>query len=74
MAIVISKPSSESYIKALCEAADEIKLRAVEIIGDIDGRTNISVNITLNPHEIVTFDVSKTFIAGWKLNKKEESV
>ena len=74
MAIVISKPSSESYIKALCETADEIKLRAAEIIGDIDGQTSVSITINIQPHEIVTFDVSKTFIGGWKLNKKEESV
>lgn len=69
----ISKPSSENYIKALCETADEIKLRATEIIGDIDGQTSISITIKMNPQDIVTFDVFKTFIGGWKLNKKGES-
>lgn len=69
--ISIPKGSSESYIKALCETADEIKLRAAEIMGDIDGQTSVSITINVNPQEIVTFDVFKTFIGGWKLNKKE---
>ena len=71
--ISVPKVSSESYIKALCETADEIKLRAKEIVGDIDGQQSITVTINMNPQEIVTFDVFKTFIGGWKLNKKEES-
>jgi hypothetical protein len=73
VSINIVKHTSQSYIEALCEAADEIKLRAEEIIGDVDGQQNITVRINLNPHEVVTIDVFKTFISGWKQFKKEES-
>lgn len=74
MEINIPKGNSENYVEALMNATEDIKLRAEEIIGDVGGQTAITITINLNPHEIPTYDVYKTFIAGWKLIKKEESV
>ena len=65
----ISKPTSKDYVEALHIAADELKLRAEEIIGDIEGQQSIIVTIKFRPDEIVTIDVYKTFISGYKQNK-----
>lgn len=76
MSIKVPRTTTESYVEALYEAADEIKLRAKEIIGDIDGQLGVSISININPHEVVTIDVFKNFISGWKqqkLNKEESS-
>lgn len=59
-------PTSESYVDALCDAADEIKLRAKEIVGDIDGQQSITVTINMNPGEIITIDVFKSFVSAYK--------
>ena len=66
MSIRLPETTSQSYVEALHQAADEIKLRAEEIIGDIDGQQGITVAIHLNPHEIPTIDVFKTYIPGRK--------
>jgi hypothetical protein len=66
VSIKIPKSTSETYVDALCQAADEIKLRAEEFIGDINGQQSITIAINLNSHEIVTIDVYKTFISGYK--------
>lgn len=65
----ISKLTSKDYVEALHIAADELKLRAEEIIGDIEGQQSIIVTINFEPGEIVTIDVYKTFISGYKQNK-----
>ena len=66
MSIKLPEITSQSYVEALHQAADEIKLRAEEIIGDIDGQQGIAVAIHLNPHEIPTINVFKTYIPGRK--------
>ena len=66
MSIEIPRATAESYVEALCVAADEIKLRAKEIIGDIDGQLEVSVSINISPHEVVTIDVLKAYVSGWK--------
>jgi hypothetical protein len=60
------KSTSKDYVEALRIAADEIILRAEEIIGDIEGQQSINVTINFRPDEIVTIDVYKTFISGYK--------
>ena len=62
----LKEPITEHFVEALCEAAKEIIWRAEEIIGDIEGQQNITVTINLRPAEIVTIDVYKTFISGFK--------
>ena len=66
MSIRTISPTSESYVDALCDAADEIKLRAKEIVGDIDGQQSITVTINMNPGEIITIDVFKSFVSAYK--------
>jgi hypothetical protein len=68
MSIRTTSLTSESYVDALCDAADEIKLRAKEIVGDIDGQRRITVMINMNPGEIITIDVFKSFVSAY--NKK----
>jgi len=58
----------------LCQAADEIKLRAEEFIGDINGQQSITITINLNSQEIVTIDVYKTFISGYKQTTKMREI
>ena len=62
----LKEPTTEHFVEALCEAAKEIIWRAEEIIGDIEGQQNITVTINLRPAEIVTIDVYKAFISGYK--------
>jgi hypothetical protein len=66
MSIRTTSLTSESYVNALCDAADEIKLRAKEIVGDIDGQRGITVTINMNPGEMITIDVFKTFVSAYK--------
>jgi len=60
------KSTSKDYVEALRIAANELILRAEEIIGDIEGQQSIIVTINFKPDEIVTIDVYKTFISGFK--------
>lgn len=71
MSIRTTPPTSEDYVDALCDAADEIKLRAKEIIGDINGQLYITVTINMEPKEIVTIDVSKSFINSYKKSNEK---
>lgn len=73
MSIKLPKITSQSYVETLHQAADEIKLRAEEIIGDIDGQQGITVTIHLNSNEIATIDVLKTYISGWKQRKMNDA-
>ena len=66
MSIRTISPTSESYVDALCDAADEIKLRAKEMVGDIEGQQSITVTINMNPGEIITIDVFKSFVSAYK--------
>ena len=72
MSIRITSPTSESYVDALCDAADEIKLRAKEIVGDIDGQRSITVTINMYPGEIITIDVFKSFVSAYKKRMRKE--
>mgnify|MGYP001195772142 CR=1 len=72
MIIRTTLPASEGYVDALCDAADEIKLRAKEIIGDIDGQQSIKVTINMNPGEIITIDVFKSFVSAYKKRMRKE--
>jgi len=74
VSIKIPKSTSETYVDALCQAADEIKLRAEEFIGDINGQQSITITINLNSQEIVTIDVYKTFISGYKQKTKMRKI
>ena len=64
-------PDRESYVAALIEAAEEIKIRAEEIVGDIDGQKGIDISFSVCPFEITEISVYKTFISGHKQNSKE---
>lgn len=66
MSLNTLKFTSKDYVEALRIAANEVILRAEEIIGDIEGQQSISVTINFRPAEIVTIDVYKTFISGFK--------
>jgi len=70
MSIRTTLLTSESYVDALCDAADEIKLRAKEMVGDIDGQRSITVTINMNPGEIITIDVFKSFVSAYKKRMK----
>lgn len=71
MSIRTTSPTSENYVDALCDAADEIKLRAKEIVGDIDGQRSVTVTIKMEPGEIITIDVFKSFVSVYKKRKNE---
>lgn len=71
MSIRTTQPTSEDYVDALCDAADEIKLRAKEIIGDINGQLYITVTINMEPKEIATIDVFKSFINSYKKSNEK---
>ena len=66
MSLNTLKFTSKDYVEALRIAANELILRAEEIIGDIEGQQSIIVTINFRPAEIVTIDVYKTFISGFK--------
>ena len=66
MSLNTLKSTSKDYVEALRIAANELILRAEEIIGDIEGQQSIIVTINFKPDEIVTIDVYKTFISGFK--------
>ena len=71
MAIKVVKADRESYVLALIQAAEEIKLRADEIVGDIDGQKSIDISFSICPFEITEITVYKTFISGHKQNDRE---
>lgn len=71
MAIRVTMPDKESYVAALIEAAEEIKIRADEIVGDIDGQKSIDISFSIQPFEITEISVYKTFISGHKQNNGE---
>lgn len=64
--------TSENYVDALCDAADEIKLRAKEIVGDIEGQRSITITINMDPGEIITIDVFKSFVSAYKKRMRKE--
>lgn len=72
MIIRTISPTSEGYVDALCDAADEIKLRAKEIVGDIDGQQSIKVTINMDPGEIITINVFKSFVSAYKKRMRKE--
>lgn len=74
MSIRTTLLTSESYVDALCDAADEIKLRAKEMVGDIDGQRSITVTINMNPGEIITIDVFKSFVSAYKKRMRKEKI
>ena len=71
MAIRVTMPDKESYVAALIQAAEEIKLRADEIVGDIDGQKGVDISFSICPFEITEITVYKTFISGIKQNNGE---
>lgn len=71
MAIKVVMPTHESYVEALCQAADEIKLRADEMIGEVNGVRQVSISLSINPHEITDIEITKTFISGFLMTMKE---
>jgi hypothetical protein len=71
MAIKVTRANRDSYIAALIQAAEEIKIRADEIVGDIDGQRSIYISFSLRPFEVTEISVYKTFISGWKQNQQE---
>lgn len=72
MAIRVTMPDKESYVAALIEAAEEIKIRADEIIGDVGGQKSIDISFSIEPNNITEISVFKTFISGWKQRSKED--
>ena len=55
--------TKEGYAEALTAAADEIKRRAVELIGDIDQTRGYEITIYINPQDVVTIVQKKTMYA-----------
>jgi len=51
--------TKEGYTEALQAAANEIKRRAVELIGDIDITKGYEITIHINPKEVVTVSMKK---------------
>ena len=66
MAITVFQRTHDGYTAALVTAAEEIKLRADDMVGEIDGVRRIMVQIDLTPDEIVTVKTVKFYTAGWK--------
>jgi hypothetical protein len=60
MAIRVEPPTKEGYIEALKSAADEIKNRAEELVGEIDFVKGIAITINVNPFEVSTIVAAKT--------------
>lgn len=71
MAIKVTDANRDNYIAALIQAAEEIKSRADEIVGDIDGQRNIHISFKIRPFEVTDISVRKTFISGWKQNQQK---
>ena len=71
MAIRVVKPDKEGYVAALIEAAEEIKLRAEEIVGDVDGQKRIDISFSIRPSEVTDIVINKVFISGFKQGRKE---
>lgn len=71
MAAKMIGPDRESYVAALIEAAEEIKILADEIVGDIAGQKSIDVSFSIWPFEITEISITKTFIVGHKQRTKE---
>ena len=72
MAIKVVTPGREGYVAALIEAAEEIKIRAEEIVGDINGQKGIDISFSIEPNNITEISVFKTFISGWKQRSRED--
>lgn len=58
----MGQPSKEKCIEALNAAADEIKRRAVELIGEIDLSREYEITININPQDIVMITEKKTML------------
>lgn len=59
----VKRLTNEGYAEALKAAADEIKRRAAELIGDIENTRGYEITIYINPQEIVTISMKKDMLA-----------
>jgi hypothetical protein len=58
----INDLTKEGYAEALKAAADEIKRRAVDFIGDIDFARGYEITICINHHDVVIVTAKKTIL------------
>ena len=67
MATKVFPKTHEGYVLALRAAADDIKRRAEEIVGDIEQQTRIDISISIVPGKttnIKIIEIKKTLISG----------
>jgi hypothetical protein len=64
--------NKDGCIEALEAAADEIKRRAVELIGGIDHVRGYEITIHINPQEIVTVTLKKEMYVPILITGKED--
>lgn len=72
MAISTPAQTHEGNVALLCQAAEEIKLRADDMIGDVDGVGGITVKINMNPAEAVTIETTKSYFSGYRTGMEVE--
>lgn len=65
---VISVSSRQECTQAIKQIGQDLIEKAESITRDIEGVSSISIQATLNPTEIVNFDIIKNYIAGLKGN------
>lgn len=63
--------TKEGYAEALRAAADEIKRRAVELIGDIDNTREYEIVIHIKPQDVVIIASNKTMFAPAVMTGKD---
>lgn len=65
---VLSIDSQKDCTQAIKQIGEDLIEKAESITRDIEGVFSISIQATLNPTEIVNFDITKNYIAGLKGN------
>ena len=68
----ILTPNKETIKNCIIAIGQELIERAEDISRDVDGVTSISIYAKLDPTEIVNFDITKNYYAGFKEDKKDE--
>lgn len=65
---VIAINSKEECTQAIKQIGEDLIEKAESITRDIEGVYSITIKATLNPAEIVNFDITKNYTAGLKGN------
>ena len=59
-------PKKDTIKECIISIGQELIERAEDITNDVEGVTSITINAKLNPTEIVNFDITKNYMAGFR--------